>query len=136
MSRGPGKIEQAIARIACRDQRRRLPIMITAEDVAREAYGVVFPGDPEKTGPPRRAMRTHRVTQMGSTGVPGGPDGTGAREAQEPGGARGELTRGDFWGPRVWRSENQKSRLATTIVKIKPVELCSARALDGAENHD
>ena len=62
MGRGPGKIEQAIARIAAdRGQRRRLPIMITAEDVAREAYGVVFPpGD----GEGRPAMRTHYVAAI------------------------------------------------------------------------
>ena len=62
MSRGPGKIEQAIERIARHDRRRRLPVVITARDIAREAYDVVFPGDQAETiEPERAAMHKHHV---------------------------------------------------------------------------
>jgi len=44
-----------------------------AVDIAREAYGAVFPGDPENAGPQRRATHEHHVTQMDSTRLQMGP---------------------------------------------------------------
>ena len=50
--------------MACRDKGLRMPVMITAEDIACEAYGVVFPSGPVGEVPEPRAQHTHRVAAI------------------------------------------------------------------------
>ena len=48
----------------------------------------------------------------------------------------GNIHVGTFGDPGSGEARNKKAAWRPTIVKIRPVELCSARALDGVENHD